>query len=157
MHPTLVPSKPPPPPWPHSISCRRGGDEHQPGICPPLLFLSSFPAARNGSIQHQPVYTDLINGFMGALISAGKEGGVRRGCRTVNSSTQGMGPSASSLGSDPPATAERVRVLPHPSICPSSGYFVFSILLVFAIGLWGLGKNSLGCLVACGLCCVPVL
>lgn len=43
------------------------------------------------------------------MIASGKEGG-RRGCRTVNSSTRGTVPLASSPGSDPPATAERVRV-----------------------------------------------
>jgi hypothetical protein len=88
---------------------------------------------------------------MCAPIAAGKEGGGggRRGCRTVNSSTHGMGPSASSLGSDPPATAERVRAA---TPMHSSGYFV-----VFAIGLRGLGKNCLGCIVANPLCCVPLL
>jgi hypothetical protein len=82
---------------------------------------------------------------MGALIAAGKEGGGRRGCRTVNLSTRGMGPWASSLGSDPPATAERVRAATRMR---SSGYFVFSPSVVFAniptlcwlrvIGLWEL-------------------
>jgi len=75
-----------------------------------------------------------------------------------------MGPSASSLGSDPPATAERVRAA---TPIHSSGYFVFSLSVTIAniptlcgfraIGLWGLGMNCSSCLVAHVLCCVPVL
>ena len=40
----------------------------------------------------------------------------RRGCLTASSSTRGTAPSASSLGSGPPATAARVRT--HLSLSP---------------------------------------